>query len=105
MPTAAVKLFVLAGQSNVLGNAKTPKQLQSLIKEQHGGDSGEWAEFQDSSGSFVERDDVFVTFDRKYGDFDASLEGPLSAEGFGSVDGEFGPGFALDNPLNNADVV
>jgi hypothetical protein len=66
------------------------------------GDAG-WAECQDTSGSWVKRDHVFVTFDREYRDFEATLEGALSPEGFGSVNGEFGPevgfGFELGNQL------
>jgi hypothetical protein len=80
--------------------------LQTLIDT---GDA-EWAKFQDSSGSWVERDDVFVTFDREYGDFETQpwKEGALSSpEGFGSGDNEFGPkvGFGFELTWQSVVVV
>lgn len=99
----SICVFVLAGQSNVIGQASL-QHLEGLILD--GVD--DLQEFEDDDG-WVERDDAFATFDREYGDFQGTLEGRLSADQYGGDDSTFGPeagfGFRMADNFDNDIII
>jgi hypothetical protein len=102
MADSPVCYFVLAGQSNVLGQASITHLEDRILDGVE-----DLQRFEDDSG-FVERDDAFVTFLREYGDEQDQLEGRLSADLYGGSVDTFGPeagfGFEIADNLDQ-DVV
>ncbi|KAL3916114.1 MAG: hypothetical protein SGILL_005330, partial [Bacillariaceae sp.] len=84
------RLFVIAGQSNTLGFAS----LEHLLRlDNPGGILNYRYTLPTASGPlYITQDNVFVSFDREYGDRrPTTLEGVLQADAFGASASQFGP--------------
>lgn len=97
-----VKVFVLAGQSNMVGhgevyasaNRREVGSLEYLVKHDS---SGVFRKIVDDRGRWKVRSDVWVRFDRG----DAGLKKGDLTIGYGATDGEIGPEFQFGNVIGD----
>ncbi len=94
-----IKVFILAGQSNAQGHGDVvPANVNGTLT--HFMDNGGATEFgfiQNSDGSWVERNDVWVRYDNENGQF---LTGNLTT-GFGAENTQIGPELLLGHQLGD----
>jgi len=100
-----LKVFILAGQSNAEGQGDIgPLDTQgTLLHFMDNGGSTEFDFTQDDNGDWVERDDVWIRYDKE---FDGLATGNLNV-GFGANDLQIGPEFGMGHQLgqNSQDKV
>ncbi|HUX56326.1 MAG TPA: sialate O-acetylesterase [Bacteroidales bacterium] len=93
-----VKIFILAGQSNMQGQGETTKgekgNLSWLVKNDH---EGKYQHLVDKNGEWEKRDDVFVYSKDK---FDVLHTGPLTV-GFGALESTIGPELQFGNAIGD----
>lgn len=95
----AIKVFVLAGQSNAQGHGDidpltTPGTLSHFIENDP---SNEFANIQDGNGNWVAREDVWVRYDHEN---DGLLADKLNV-GFGGWQGQIGPELGMGHFLGD----
>jgi hypothetical protein len=95
---APLKVFLLAGQSNMVGMASMD-HLKLLVNESDA-DTNEYRKLWNGT-AFIERDDVYMKFNERQGKLTAGT-GFASTNGFGP---ELGFGWTIGNSLENETVV
>ncbi len=93
-----VKVFILAGQSNMQGHGEITKGEKGNLKWLVQNDkSGKYNHLVDKNGNWKKRDDVFVYAKDK---FDTLHTGPLSV-GFGALESTIGPELQFGNLIGD----
>ena len=101
------RFFVLAGQSNVLGFASLDHLLQLDAVQDNNNRLLRYRYTEPGTAAtanpdWIVRDDVFVTFDREYGDRRPTrLEGMLQANLYGADNAKFGPEVGFGNLMGD----
>ena len=97
LPKGPVKVFILAGQSNMEGAGKVegdPKRNGGKGSLSHlAGNSEKYKHLKDKEGKWIERDDVLIWY--------LGRKGKL-APGFGARPGAIGPEYAFGHVMGNA---